>query len=112
MNKKQVQQRISRKGKRLHLKDFTWDEKTKTFSSEKDYLVIDFRGIDGCIFNIGSYCTADVGSYNKINSGSDCTFDTEFGCTFNTGDQCVAVRRGSTLRVIKSSKGGIYKKLN
>jgi hypothetical protein len=85
MTKQQVQQRVLQNGKPLDLDKFEWDEKTNTFSSEEDYLVIDFSDISYCTFDTGSYCTFKTGSY--------CTFDTSSDCTFKTGEQCVVVRR-------------------
>ena len=42
MNKKEVQKRVLQNGKPLALSKFSWDEKTNTFSSNEDNLVIDF----------------------------------------------------------------------
>jgi len=69
MTKKEVQQRVLQNGKPLSLDKFEWDEKTKTFSSNENDLVLDFAGI------------------------SSCTFNTEGNCTFKTGSECVVVRR-------------------
>lgn len=77
MNKKEIQKRVLYKGKPIPLEDFTWDEKTKTFSSNLDSLVLDFAEIDNCTFKTGSYCTFDTGSY----------------CTFDVGERCVIIRR-------------------
>ena len=85
MTKQQVQQRVLQNGKPLDLDKFEWDEKTNTFSSEEDYLVIDFSDISYCTFDTGSYCTFKTGPY--------CTFHTSSDCTFKTGEQCVVVRR-------------------
>ena len=85
MNKKQVQQRVLQNGKPLPLDKFEWDEKTNTFSSNEDNLVLDFQGIDYCTFKTGFNCTFDT--------GSDCTFDTGCDCTFDTEEECVIVRR-------------------
>ena len=85
MTKQQVQQRVLQNGKPLDLDKFEWDEKTNTFSSEEDYLVIDFSDISYCTFKTGFSCTFNTGSY--------CTFKTGSDCTFKTGEQCVVVRR-------------------
>ena len=77
MTKKEVQQRVLQNGKPLDLEKFEWDEKTNTFSSSEDGLVLDFAGC--------SYCT--------FNTGFNCTFNTGYDCTFNTEDNCVVVRR-------------------
>ena len=109
MNKKQVQQRVLQNGNPLPLDKFEWDEKTNTFSSNEDNLVLDFQGINNCTFKTGSHCTFntesnctfDTRSYCTFDTGSDCTFKTEFNCTFKTGsdctfdteEECVIVRR-------------------
>ena len=101
MNKKEIQQRVLQNGKPLDLNKFEWDEKTNTFSSSEDNLVLDFRWIDGCTFNTGYNCTFDTGSNCTFDTGSDCTFntghnctfDTSSDCTFNTGSKCAVVRR-------------------
>jgi len=87
---------VTKSGKVLDKSLYHWDEKTKTFSSNEDRLVLDFTGIDGVTFNTGSYCTFDTGSdctfntnsHCTFNTGSDCTFKTGFGCIFNTGSDC------------------------
>ena len=68
MTKKEVSQRVLQNGKPLPLDKFEWDEKTNTFSSDENYLVLDFGDINNCTFNTGS------------------------DCTFKTGEHCVAVR--------------------
>ena len=95
---------ITRNGEPLDESLYTWDEKTKTLSTEENKLILDFSSYSNCTFNTGfgctfkagSFCTFKVGSYctfdtdyNCIfNTGSDCTFNTNFGCTFNTGSNC------------------------
>ncbi|NMA31864.1 MAG: hypothetical protein GX941_08700 [Candidatus Methanofastidiosa archaeon] len=88
MNKKQVQQRVLQDGNPLPLDKFEWDEKTNTFSSNEDNLVLDFQGIDYCTFKTGSDCTFDTGFNCTFDTGSDCTFDTGSYCTFKTGSDC------------------------
>jgi hypothetical protein len=67
-------------GRPLSKKLYTWNENTKTFSTNEEELVLDFTGIDGVTFKAGSYCA--------FITGSDCTFKTEFDCTFKTGSDC------------------------
>ena len=85
MNKKEIQQRVLQNDKPLDLNKFEWDEKTNTFSSSEDGLVLYFKGMGNCTFDTSSDCT--------FNTGSDCTFNTGFSCTFNTGSKCAVVRR-------------------
>jgi hypothetical protein len=84
---------------------YTWDEKTKTFFTNEDGLVLDFNNVYGvtfntgysctfltspdCIFNTGSSCTFKTGSYCTFNTGFDCTFNTGSSCTFKTGSNCI-----------------------
>ena len=101
MTKKEIQQRVFKNGKPLDLDKFKWDEKTNTFLSSEDYLVLDFNGVSDCTFNTesdctfktGSYCTFNTGSYCTFKTGSDCTFKTGSYCTFKTGENCVVVRK-------------------
>jgi hypothetical protein len=88
MNKKQVQQRVLQNGKLLPLDKFEWDEKSNTFSSNEDDLVLDFQGINNCTFKTGSDCTFKTGSDCTFKTGFDCTFKTGFDCTFKTGSYC------------------------
>lgn len=90
MKKIEVQQRVLQNGRPLDLDKFEWDEKTKTFSSKENGLVLDFSGI--------SYCT--------FTTGSDCTFNTGSDCTFTTGSGCVIVNR-NIFEVIQPEAGDI-----
>jgi uncharacterized cupin superfamily protein len=75
---------------------YNWDEKTITFSTNENGLVLDFTGIDGvtfntgskCTFNAGDFCTFKTGSYCTFNTGSYCTFKAGASCTFKTGHDC------------------------
>ena len=95
-SKKEIQQRVFKNGKPLDLDKFEWDEKTNTFSSSEDYLVLGFNGVSYCTFNTGSDCTFNTGfdcifktgSYCTFNTKFGCIFKTKFGCTFNTGSYC------------------------
>jgi hypothetical protein len=64
---------------------YTRDEKTKTLSTNENYLVLDFSDYSDCTFKTGSNCT--------FKTGYDCTFKTGSNCTFDTGSNCVVVRR-------------------
>ena len=77
MTKKEAQKRVLQNGKPLDLDKFEWDEKTNTFSSNEDRLVLDFNGKIDCTFK----------------TGFDCTFKTDSYCTFETEKKCVVVRR-------------------
>jgi len=96
MNKQEVQQRVLKNGRPLPLDQFTWDEKTFTFSSDIHGLVLDFTGINGvtfktgwdCTFTTGWDCTFTTGRRCTFTTSSDCTFKTCHGCTFTTGSYC------------------------
>ena len=88
MDKKEVQKRVLQNGKPLALNKFSWDEKTKTFSSIENNLTINFDEIDYCTFKTGYGCTFDTGYECTFDTGYGCTFYTGFGCTFDTGFGC------------------------
>ncbi len=95
---------VTQDGKKLDPRNYTWDEKTKTFSTKENNLVLDFSNWNGCTFKTGSHCTFKTGSHCTFKTdfcctfytgscctfttGSDCTFKTDSGCTFNTGSGC------------------------
>jgi hypothetical protein len=104
LTKEQVQKKVLKNGEPLGMNLFEWDKKTNTFSSEENYLVLDFNFVNGCTFKTGSDCTFKTGSGCTFDTGygctfktgsdctfdtdSDCTFDTGYGCTFKTGSDC------------------------
>jgi hypothetical protein len=112
MEKEEIQQRVLKNGKPLSMDLFKWDEKTNTFSSNENGLVLNFAGTAGCTFTTrydctfttgygctfttwsactfttGSDCTFTTGSDCTFTTGSDCTFTTGYGCTFTTGSGC------------------------
>ena len=79
---------VTQYGGKLPKSKYTWDEETKTFTSEAHYLVLDFKGIEGCTFKTGSNCTFNTGTGCTFKTGSNCTFKTGSNCTFNTGSDC------------------------
>jgi len=82
MTKSQIQKRILQNGKPLEIDKFEWDETTRTFSSNENRLVLDFKDMFGCTFNTGSDCTFNTGYGCTFTTGSGCTFNTKSGCTF------------------------------
>ena len=75
---------VSQLGKKLKRDKYTWDEKTRTFSTVENNLVLDFSE--------WFYCTFETGS----------------DCTFKTGNDCVIVRR-DVFEVIQPEVGTTYK---
>jgi hypothetical protein len=72
----------------IPFKDYKWDEKTKTFYTIANNLVIDFGNTNGITFNTGSYCTFNTCNYCTFKTGNNCTFNTDYSCTFNTDSSC------------------------
>jgi hypothetical protein len=107
---------VTQNGIELDKSKYNWDEVNKVFSTNENFLVLDFSDYFGvifltgsyctfttglncifntgwnCTFNTGSYCTFKTGSDCTFNTGSDCTFNTGCNCTFKTGDNCVIIR--------------------
>jgi hypothetical protein len=87
---------VTQNGKELDKSKYNWDERTKTFSTNENNLVLDFSDYINCTFKTGSHCTFKTGygctfkagSHCTFKTGSDCTFNTGSGCTFNTGSDC------------------------
>jgi len=103
MNKKEVQKRVSENGKKLAINKFSWNKKTKTFSSKESDLVIDFNSLSSCTFTTWYDCTFKTGYNCTFNTGHDCTFNTWSGCTFNTKPGCTFnTKSGCTFNGITS----------
>ncbi len=83
---------VTQNDKPLAKSKYKWDEKTRTFSTDENYLVIDFGCEVEITFNTGFHCTFKTGSECTFNTGSDCTFKTGPSCTFKTGDSCFTTR--------------------
>lgn len=96
---------VTKFGEILDPAKYSWDEETKTFRADHDYLVLDFTGgfditfITGacCIFKTESRCTFhtrnrcifDALHECTFHTGSECMFETGLCCTFETGSSCV-----------------------
>ena len=103
--------KVTKDGKELSPDLYTWDEETKTFSTNEDKLVLDFSGWDGVTFKTGSFCTFKTGAYCTFDTWHDCIFKTESDCTFDTGPKCVIVRR-DVFEVIQPMADENHIKLN
>ena len=95
---------VTQNGEKLSKDKYTWDEKTKTFSTTESNLVLDFSEYDGCTFKTGDECTFDTSYDCTFKTGDSCTFKTGPLCTFKTGDNCVVVRR-DVYEVIELKEG-------
>ena len=110
---------VTQFGKELDKSSYSWNESTRTFSSNENNLVLDFNNIDNvtfktgydCTFKTGSNCTFDTGFNCIFKTGSGCTFKTGFNCTFKTGYNCVVVRR-DVFEVIVLNEDNNHIKLN
>ena len=80
---------VTQYGKPLSKDKYTWDEETRTFSTNENNLVLDFFGIEEVNFNTGADCTFNTSSYCTFSTGSYCTFNTDSYCTFKTGFRCI-----------------------
>ena len=83
---------VTKNGVPLSKDLYSWNEETRTFSSNEDGLVLDFTDINDCTFNTGSYCTFNTDYNCTFNTGSNCTFKTGCNCTFKTGNNCCLIR--------------------
>jgi len=79
---------ITKNGIPLSKDLYTWNEETRTFSSNENELVLDFTDINDCTFKTGYNCTFNTGLNCTFNTDFDCTFKTGYNCTFNTGSDC------------------------
>ena len=77
---------VTQNGEPLAKFKYQWDEKTKTFSTNEDDLVLDFTDIDGLTLKTGNDCTFKTGDGCTFYTGHGCTFKTGSGCTFYTGN--------------------------
>jgi hypothetical protein len=97
MTKQDIQKRILQNDEILDLSKFSWDEKTKSFSSNENNLVLDFNSINDVTFKTGDYCTFYTGDECTFKTGYECIFktgnwcifDTGYSCTFKTGYNCI-----------------------
>ena len=96
---------VTQFGKELDKSLYSWDESTRTFSSNENNLVLDFNDIYGvtfktkynctfktgsnCVFKTGSYCTFETKPLCVFNTGYNCTFNTGYNCTFKAGSGCI-----------------------
>ena len=85
MTKQEVQKRVLQNGKPLDLDKFEWDEKTNTFTTQENDLMLDFDNMDNFNFNTGSNCSFRTGSDCNFNTGSYCNFKTGSDCNFDKG---------------------------
>lgn len=100
MNKKEIQQRVLQNGKPLALNKFTWNEATKTFSSNENGLVIDFSDIDSATIDCRHSATIKCWDDATINCGYSATIDCWDDATINCGDHATIKCRGDQSAII------------
>jgi len=101
---------VTKESKKLENNLYTWDEKTRTFSTKEYGLILDFSAFDNvtfktghsCIFKTGENCTFNTGSYCIFITEDNCTFDAGAECIFDTGSDCV-FKTGSDCTLITGS---------
>jgi len=69
ITKEEIQRRVLKNGKPLELDKFTWCEKTNTFSTTEDGLVLDFSDLSNCFIYIRNHNTIIAGYSNTITAG-------------------------------------------
>jgi hypothetical protein len=79
---------ITQNGIELDKSKYNWNEETKTLTTTKNNLVLDFSDYNNVTFNTGYFCTFKTGHTCTFNTGSYCTFYTGHTCTFYTGSYC------------------------
>ena len=79
---------ITRWGKPLSKYQYSIDLKKKVFTSESDYLVLDFTDLDDWTFRTGNSCIFTAYDSCTFRTGKNCIFNTVRGCTFDTGSSC------------------------
>jgi hypothetical protein len=79
---------VTQNGRELDKSKYTWDESTKTFSTNENNLALDFFNLNSVTFKTGDHCTFNTGYNCTFNTGSNCTFNTGWSCTFKTGSHC------------------------
>jgi len=59
---------VTQNGQDLSKEKYNWDESTKTFSTNENFLTLDFSEIDGAIIKTGSNCLVKISNTCKIKS--------------------------------------------
>jgi hypothetical protein len=89
MDKKEVQKLVRYKdGTPVSPDDFSWTRETRTFSTEKDNLVVDFTGINDGIIYVRHNSNVVTGDGWIINTGDDSVIKTGYSCIAKTGSNC------------------------
>lgn len=115
--KNTIKYRIIKDWKHLDRSLYTFDEKTRTFSSKENWIIVDFtwrywitfdvddycviRCGDNCIVRCGSSCFIDVGSFCSVSANNHCTFLAGNNCTFSTGRYWI-IRRKDVYEIIEA----------
>jgi hypothetical protein len=89
---------VSQNGQPLPKSKYNWDEKTKTFITEENNVVVDFGGDDRVMVTTGHSSTVTTGSYSTVTTGDYSTVKTGHYSTVTTGDYST-VKTGSSSTV-------------
>jgi hypothetical protein len=68
---------------------YSWNVKTRTFTSAASFLVLDYSATEGCTFRVGENCTFRTGESCNFETGSNCFFNTLSKCNFITKNNCI-----------------------
>ncbi len=121
IDKYKVQERVLQDRKHLALDKFTWDQKTQTFSSSEDNLVIDFEGIHRSKIIVGNNCIINAwydspltlgygsiiiaGHNSKIKAERFSQITAEYDSTIIAGENSIVILEdGQTIRLDKNEK--------
>ena len=79
-------------GRELEGSKYQWDEAGRIFTSNENFLVLDFASYNNVTFRTGSECVFITGRNCEFYTGCNCTFNTGDGCVFTTGVNCFVTR--------------------
>ena len=79
---------VTKNGVALDPNLYSWNEDTKTFSTNEYGLVLDFSDWNDVTFKTGSWCILTTGYDCTFKTGPCCTFKTGCDCTFKTSSYC------------------------
>ncbi len=99
---------VTQFGKPLPKKKYTWDKKTKVFSTKEENLLVQCY-VEDTTFNTGSSCTFNTGFGCTFTTGHDCIFKTGHSCTFKTGSGCTFKTGRNCTFNTSTSNGCIFK---
>ena len=101
---------VSQNGQPLPKSKYNWDEKTKTFSTEENNVVVDFGDVEGVMVKTGNSSTVKTGHSSTVKTGYSSTVTTGDSSTVTTGP-CSTVKTDGESSLTYSQKIGTNCKL-